>query len=291
MKSEKFPGIFAEIENKREHIIKIFWSAFYFACSYILVTYSCYVVQAANALYLNYDVILSYNGVKISGGDSPWNLKRIAFVFLASPLSGLFFSLLGSLSHANISIKHTHLKLFFFWLCINGFAVFYSYIFTGLLSFGHFSSPYFTGFAAFLSWQYLKQETVMLLLLIFGILVSFYTLTFGVKTFTQSYSGMLLETQKGRIVVLLNILIIPFIVGLALVVAITYPMDFNYLIIRMLCYPLIFTGIFVWVQFNPHVSCFIKKGGMQYRSYLILIILTAALSALAKFILPLQIHF
>lgn len=283
--NQKFPGIFADVEYKAEHLTKIMWSAFYFALSYILLSYLSYAVQAANAALLDYDVLFSYNGVKISGGTSPWSLKRIAVVFLAPPLFGLFTSFAAAIAYNNTTFNYSHLKLLFYWFCINGFALFYSYFFTGIITFGDYNSKYFTGFAAFFAWLHLEKNSVTVLLLMFAVLFGFYSLTFGRKTLSQSYSTELLEREQGRSIVFINVLVLPFIIGTTLILAATYPMDFNYQIIRLFCYPIIFAMIFIWLQVNRHAACIIKKGGIEHKAVYLLVPLILSLLGLSKFIL------
>lgn len=280
--NQQFPGIFADVENKKEHLVKILWSAIYFAFSYILLSYLSYAVQAANAALLDYDVVFSYNGIKISGGSSPWTLKRIAFVFLAPPLFGLFTSIAAAVAYNNTTFTYSHLKLFFYWLCINGFALFYSYFFTGIITFGDYNSKYFTGFAAFFSWLHLEKSSVTVLLLVFAVLFGLYSLTFGRKTLSQSYSTELLEREHGRSIIFINVLVLPFIIGTALILAATYPMDFNYQIIRLFCYPIIFAMIFIWLQANRHTACIIKKRGIKHYPSVWLLVSTAVLILISR---------
>lgn len=283
--NQKFPDIFADVENKAEHLTKIMWSAFYFALSYILLSYLSYAVQALNASLLDYPVLFSFDGIKISEGISPWTLKRIAFVFLAPPLFGLFTSIAAAIAYNNTSFNYSHLKLFFYWLCINGFALFYSYFFTGILSFGTYNSKYFTGFAAFFAWLHLDGGTVAALLIGLATLTAFYALTFGRKTLSQSYSGNLLEHEHGRTVIFINVVVLPFTIGTAFLLAATYPLDFNYQIVRLFCYPIIFAMTFLWLQMNRHAPCVIKKGGIEHRAFYLLLLLCLALFGFVKFIL------
>jgi hypothetical protein len=282
--NQQFPGIFADVENIAEHVTKIMWSAFYFALSYILLSYLSYAVQALNASLLDYPVSFSFDGIKILEGSSPWTLKRIAFIFLAPPLFGLFTSIAATIAYTNTTFTYSHLKLIFYWLCINGFALFYSYFFTGIITFGDYNSKYFTGFAAYFAWLHLEKSTVTGLLFVFAILFSFYALTFGRKTLSQSYSTELLEKEHGRSVIFINVLVLPFIIGTALILAATYPMDFNYQIIRLFCYPIIFAMVFIWLQVNRHAACIIKKGGIEYYHLVWLLASTAVLILISRFL-------
>lgn len=271
--------IFAGVENKREHLVKILWSGFYFALSYIIISYLSYLLQAFNASVLGYDAAFSFDGIKITGGTDPWSLKRVAFVFLTPPLFGILTSIAGSIAFASTNFNKSHLKLFFYWLAMNGFVFFYSYFFTGILSFGLYNSKYFTGFAVFLAWLYLERGTISILLLILAGIFTLYAFVFGTKTLSLNYSTSLYERRYGRSIVFINVVLLPFIVGVSLLTVTTYPMDFNYNIIRLLSYPIIFFIVFIWLKLNLHNFPIIKKEGIAYRSFFLLAMLSGILVA------------
>jgi hypothetical protein len=284
-----FWGLFADVENINQHIIKILWSGFYFALSYILISYSGYAIQSLNAAFLDYNVIFSYDSFQISGGIAPWSVKRIAFVFLAGPIFGLLVSWFAFFICNKIEFKYSHLRLFFFWLSINGFAMFYSYFFTGLLAFGNYYTKYFTGFAAFLAWLYLEKGTITLILLVVTILFTAYPLLYGWLTLSNSYSIELLEEKKGRKNVFINVIVLPFITGIILIVGATYPLDFEYQVVRWMVYPIIFFIIYLWLVSIKHSSAIIKKGGIEYRSPFLLLTISSAFLLFGKYILSLKI--
>lgn len=145
-------SIFTDVEDLPRHTLNIFYSAFYFALTFVFLTYLSYAVVAINASILGYAPYLTFNGVDNLAQTTGWSIKRIAFVYLSAPLSGLAISVLSYYWYVGTNHKKSHLQQLFFWLSLNGFVLFYSYLLTGLLSVGEYSSRYFTGFVAFLSW-------------------------------------------------------------------------------------------------------------------------------------------
>jgi len=283
------PDLYERAENINQPGIKILWSGFYFALSYLLVSYSGYLVQALNASVIGYDVIFSYEGVSISGGTSPWTAKRIAFVFLAPPLHGMLISWIGFALCHTFTFKYSHLRIFFFWLSINGFALFYSYFFTGILAFGNFYTKYFTGFAAFFAWLYLGKGTITFLLLTFTALFTIYPLLFGWLTLSFSHSSELMERKQGRKIIFLNVLVFPFITGIILVFITTYPLDKAFQVVRWLVYPIVFSIIYSWFLSIKHATAIVKKGGIENRSPWLLLLLMVIIILAGRFLLPVKI--
>lgn len=268
----------------------ILWSAFYFALTYILISYSGYLVQSINASVLDYDVKFSYDGVAISGGTSPWTLKRISFVFLASPFLGMLFSMIGFAFCNKLSRNKSHLRIFFFWLSINGFAFFYSYFFTGILAFGNYYTKYFTGFVAFLAWLYLSKGVITFILLTLTALFAIYPVIFGWLTLSVSYSSLLQDRKGGRKIIFRNVIILPYLLGLILIIAATYPLDNVYHLVRWLVYPIIFAVIYLWFTKKKIAAAIVVKGGLANRSQRLLLLLSIMLILAGRFLLPIIIE-
>jgi hypothetical protein len=284
MSSTSSPGLFADVSNPGNHLVKILWSGFYFALAFILINYFHHFITAFCAALLEHDPVFSYNGVKpIAAAASPWTVKRVAFIYLTAPLicllisAGLTFLLYSSYSNS-------HLSLFLFWLGLNAFALFYSYFFTGILGAGKYSSIFYTGFALYLSWFYFSSSTIIVLMVLLIILFSFAALVFVPLAMKYNYSVPLLKTIKGRKIIFVNTVLFPFAVGVALILFISYPLDKAYTIVRIASIAVILFMLFLgMLRINKKSSAIIQKGGIRYMSPLLLVTGILILTVIVKY--------
>lgn len=278
------PGLFADVSNPGNHLVKILWSGFYFALAFILINYFHHFITAFCAMLLEHSAIFSYDGVEpIQAAASPWTIKRVAFIYLMAPLLCLLIS--GGLSLLlYTSYSNSHLSLFIFWLALNAFALFYSYFFTGILGSGKYTSIFYTGFSLFLSWYYLSSSTITVLMVLLIILFSFAALVFVPLAMKYNYSVPLLKTINGRKMIFINTVLFPFTVGTVLILFITYPLDKAYTIVRIASIAVILFMLFLgMLRINKKSSAIIQQGGIRYVSPLILVAGILILTVLVKY--------
>lgn len=284
-------NIFTDVEDLPKHFLNILYSAFYFALTFVLLTYLSYAFVAINAKILGYSPYLTLNGVDNLAQTFGWSIKRIAFVYLAAPFSGLAISILSYYLYIGTDHKKSHLQQFFFWLSLNGFVLFYSYLLTGLLSVGNYSSRYFTGFVAFFSWLEWGNVAIYGILILLLIVFVFYAHRYAWPILKSSYSTRLLKRTNGRTLVFFNLVVLPFLFGAVIVFAATFPMDFMYQIVRLFSYGIVFL-IMMWSisDRNQKVGK-IKKGGIKYLPPYLLLIFVGALVVLCRLVLSHQFRF
>lgn len=287
----KLSNVFTDVEDLPRHLVNILYSAFYFALSFILLTYLSYAIVAINAKILGYSPYLTFNGVDNLAQTTGWSIKRIAFVYLSAPLSGLVISILSYYWYVGTDHKKSHLQQFFFWLSLNGFVLFYSYIITGLLSVGNYSSRYFTGFVAFFSWLEWSDAAIYGVQLAMLVLFVFYANRYAWPILKSSYSRQLLSRSNGRTLIFTNLVVLPFAFGSVMVFAATFPMDFMYQIVRLFSYAMVFL-IMLWSVSNRTKQVGrIQKGGMRYFSPLWLLALLGGLILISRFLLTYEVKF
>ncbi|MGE0635876.1 MAG: hypothetical protein AB7G44_01175 [Bacteroidia bacterium] len=280
------PGLFADVSNPGNHLVKILWSGFYFALAFILINYFHHFITAFCAALLEHDPVFSYNGVKpIAAAASPWTLKRVAFIYLTAPLICLLISA-GLTLLLYTSYSNSHLSLFLFWLALNAFGLFYSYFFTGILGSGKYTSIFYTGFSLFLSWLYLSSATITVLMVLFIILFSFAALAFVPIAMRYNYSVPLIKTRTGRKMIFINTVLFPFAAGTILMLLITYPLDKAYTIVRIAGISVILLMMFLgMLRINKKSSAIIQKGGIRYASPLLLVAGILMLTVTVKYVL------
>jgi len=278
-------NIFTDVENPRQHLINIFYSAFYFALTFILLNYFGYLVLALNAKILDYQPVFSYNGIENLTNTYGWSTKRIAFVYLSSPIVGFLISFFAYYWYIGTDHHKPHLQQFFFWLSINGFVMFYSYLITGLFAVGNYSSKFFTGFVSFFSWLNWDDSMIFFALLVSAIGLLFYSLRFGRPVLKSSYSKNLLKKRNGRKLVFVNVVLLPFGIGCIFLLASIFPMDLIYTLVRLACYPLVFLIIYWRITNRRKKVGRILKGGLSYRSPVVLLLLLAILIAISRTLL------
>jgi len=272
-------GVFVGIENRNEHLRKIGYSAVYFAITFILLNYTSHAWSTANAWDLGFRPTFSYNGMQVLAGQDGWNLNRIAWVYLAPPLWGLLISILSLASFVSIDGKHVHTRTLLFWLAVNGYLLYFSYVITGLLSGQDYGSKLFTGFVAFYSWLLWSPAKIYGVLIVQAILSLIVTLVFSKGILQLNYSRLSASRKRGKPIVFLNVFAFPIMAGCLLIALTTFPMDFRYQFIRMVC--LVLVGIVAGLGMAMHKAKHIQivKGGLKPVPKAGLIILTTLILA------------
>ena len=284
-------NLLADVDNPSEHLVKILYSSFYFAFTSILLTYLGYLALALNAAYLGYEPSLSFDGVEGLTDTRGWSVKRIAFVYLAPPLIGLLASIFGHYKYSVTDHKKSHWQNFYFWLSVNGFVLFYSYLASGLIAVGNFNSKYFVGFVSFFSWLKWDNKLITAVLLLLCLAFAFYARRYGWPVTKSFYSRKLLKKRVGRNIMFVNIVVLPWLIGTLLVSAATFPMDLLFFAIRTCCYVVVFLMILWRINNKRKKVGKIIRGGMTYRSPLLWLVLVAFLVVLSRTLLTKGIHF
>ena len=193
------------------------WSALYFAITFILLNYTSHFWSSINAWQIGFNPSFSYNGMDRILPSAGWSAKRIAFVYLAPPLWGLFSSAVGYIGFSKTSGLKTHLRTFFFWHSFNGFLLYFSYLITGILSGVDYASDFFTGFAGFYTWLEWPKSTIIGIIvfqIITGLALS---LIFPPLILKLNHSRKINLQRSGKWIVLVNVFLIPTLLGSMLV--------------------------------------------------------------------------
>ena len=281
--------IFKGVEDRNEHFRKIGYSAFYFAASFILLAYTSYAWSASNAWDIGLFPKFSYDGMDSLVGTSGWSINKIAWVYLAPPLWGLIISVFALIAFSAIEGRNVHIRTILFWLSVNGFLLYFSYVVMGIISGQDYGSKLFTGFVAFYSWM-LWSKAKIYGILIFQLLLSMaYALLFSKGVLQLNYSRILASKSNGKPIVFFNVFVLPVSLGFVLIAIATFPMDFKYQLIRMgSLLPIgIVTVLGLSLHKAKHIS--IVKGGLKPVPFSGLIILVTLL-LLSRFWLQLHVN-
>ncbi|MCF8463984.1 MAG: hypothetical protein K9G41_04045 [Flavobacteriales bacterium] len=196
-------------------------------------------------------------------GTTGWSPKRIAFIYLMPAATGILALIIGFIALRIARTKQVHLRTFMFWLSLNGLLMYMSYIATGYLSGVNFNSKFFTGFVGLYAWLFWKDITIYGVLLLQVLLCIPVLLYFGRLVLSLNYSSSLLKQKNGKFIIWINIVFIPFLIGVLIVIAATFPMEFGYQLVRILSFlPIAFiVAIGTQLFSTKHIS--IIKGGMK----------------------------
>lgn len=284
-----FPELFREIEDLRAYRQKLSTSAIYFAVTFIIVSYSAHAWSASNAWDFGYRPSFSYDGMDNLVATSGWTVKKVAWVYLAPPIWGIVVAVLGMIGHRAVDSRKTHLQTFLFWLSINGFLLYLSYVSTGILSGQNYSSKFFTGFAGFfgwLEWGQLKSTSLLIVLLIVSLS---FALIYSKPVLQLNFSRYLATRKQGKLIIFVHIVFFPFLIGCLLVALSTFPMDLNYQVVRMATYLIVFLVILLGMNLHKAKHITIVKGGLKPLSPTVISILVVVL-ILSRFVLEMKIE-
>ncbi len=275
----QFPKFYTGVENRDEHLRKIGYSTFYFAATFIFVHYLGHAISTANAWDLGHRPLFSYDRMDNLAGTTNWTVARIAWVYLAPPLWGLLLSILSLIAFRLTQGKQTHVKTLLFWLSINGFLMYFSYLVTGILSGQDYSSTMFTGFASYYGWLEWSSAKIYGILSIQMIVSLPFAILFSKGVLQLNYSRLLAAKNNGKTLIFLTVVILPFFIGSLLIAVTTFPMDMGYQAVRLLCFIPIFIVMFLGMGFHRAKHISIVKGGLRPVPLIGLILLIALLLA------------
>ena len=212
-------------------------------------------------------------------GTVNWTVNKVAMVYLAPPIWGLVVSVLAIIAYRMTEGKQTHLKTLFYWLGLNGYLLYFSYLVTGILSGQDYSSTMFTGFASYYAWLEWGAGKIYGIIAVQMLLSLPYVVFFSKGVLQLNYSRLLAAKNNGKSVIFLNVIVAPFFIGAALIILTTFPMDAGYQVVRLLCYLPIFIIIFLGMGFYRAKHISIVRGGLKPVSLVAISILIALLLA------------
>jgi len=174
---------------------KLLYSSIYFTLAYIAVTYTGHAWTTANAWSLGYDPLFSFDGMDTLRHTTGWTATKIAWVYLASPLWGLFISVLWLLIFHRVLPRYTHLRTLLLWLSIHGFLHYFSFILTGLFYGEDITSTFYTGFVAYYKWLHWDCTQINGTLVLLGLISLPYTFLYSKPIMRLSHSKRLSVTN------------------------------------------------------------------------------------------------
>lgn len=269
--------IFKGVENRNEHYRKIGYSAFYFAATFIFLSYTSHAWSASNAWDIGLRPLFSYDGMENLAGTGGWSVYRIAWVYLAPPIWGLVVSLFSLVAFTAIEGRNVHLRTLLFWLAFNGYLLYLSYVVMGIISGQDYGSKLFTGFVAYYSWLLWTKGKIYGIMIIQLILSLFFSLVFSKGVLQLNYSRLIASKSNGKPVVFFNVFVLPITLGIALIALTTFPMDFRYQIIRMATLMPVALIVLLGLALHKAKHIQIVKGGLKPVPLVGLIVLVALL--------------
>ncbi|MCB0754748.1 MAG: hypothetical protein KDB98_04090 [Flavobacteriales bacterium] len=281
--------IFIGIENRNEHFRKIGYSAIYFAATFIFLSYTSHAWSTSNAWDIGLRPLFSYDGMESLAGTGGWSVYRIAWVYLAPPIWGLVVSIFSLVAFTAIEGRNVHLRTILFWLAVNGFLLYLSYVIMGIISGQDYGSKLFTGFVAYYSWLLWSKGKIYGILIVQLIISLAYPMLFSKGILQLNYSRLLASKSNGKPIVFLNVFVLPATLGLILVAVATFPMDFRYQVIRMgILMPVALISLLgLALHKAKHIQ--IVKGGLKPVPLVGLIVLVVLL-ILSRFWLQLHVE-
>ncbi len=280
--------VFFSIENRKEHLLNLFTSSLYFAITFIALHYIGHAWSTSNAHLEGYTPLFSYNGMDSLLGTTGWSARKIGFIFLMPPLTGIIALIVGLISLRLARIKHVHFRTFMFWLSLNGLLMYTSYVTTAYLSGINFNSKFFTGFVSLYAWFFWEDITIYGVLFAQTLVCIPILLYFGKLILSLNYSNSLLKQKNGRIIIWINVVVIPFAIGVVIVGAATIPMDFGYQLARIATFFPMSVIMVAGMHLFSTKNIVIIRGGMNGVSTAILITATVLLIVLTRTVLSMS---
>lgn len=273
----QFPSLFTGTENREEHILKIGYSAFYFAVTFVFLHYTGHAWSAANAWDVGYHPLFNYDRMDSLAAAVNWTANKVGWVYLAPPVWGLVISVASIIAFRFTEGTQTHFKTLFYWMAINGYLLYFSYLITGILSGQDYSSTMFTGFASYYGWLEWSSAKIYGILTIQMIISLPYAIFFSKGVLQLNFSRLLAAKPNGKPIIFMYVVVLPYIFGSILIVLTTFPLDAGYQVVRILCYIPVLIVAFLGMGFYRAKHISIVKGGLRPVSLIALVVLVVLL--------------
>lgn len=267
---------------------KVVGSGIYLAIAWVLMNYLSSGVSALFAWSLDFTPHFSLNGLSSLAGTSGWCGTYVAMVFATAPIFAIAVSLVAWIAFSLASPFQTHFRTFLFWLAVVGFIIYYGHIVAGLIYLATGIPRLFMGFVAMYTWARWETETITAVLIIQAALSLIWPLLLVPRTAEFSPSTLLLDpTNQSRL--FLFVFATPLLVGSALMLAASFPLNLHYLVIQLfVCSIVAAIGYMGFLIFqNPTLQ--VVKGGLTARSSVFYIALIVGLIAFARLALSIPI--
>ena len=126
-----------------------------------------------------------------------------------------------------------------------------------------YGSKLFTGFVSYYSWVKFGRAEIFGLLTIQLIFSLAYGLLFSRPVLQLNHSRLLAAKNNGKPVIFLSVVIVPYLIGVALVALTTFPMDATYQVIRIFTFLPVFLVAFLGMSLYKAKYINIAKGGLR----------------------------
>jgi hypothetical protein len=193
---------------------RVFTSAFIFICAFIISYCLFQILIGIGALLLKYGAKISYNVVALTPNDwRYWNLKRVTAVHFTPPVICLIlgFRILTALKRTKTTVSIYRLFAFWFSICLVN-VVLASLLFAPL-GIGQEVPSLYRTFAIIGSWMHL-DIAIACVFSIIGITGSIlWGLFIRNEVLRYSYSGKLLGKPNGRHSMVVQVYLLPVLLG------------------------------------------------------------------------------
>lgn len=256
-------SVFSNVESRSAQVVKWFYSGVYCAFTFIVLHYLGYAISYANAHYLGFEPAFSFEGLSSLRHTSGWGPRSIAFVYLAPAAFGFGVSALALFAAFQLSTLRTHLRNFMFWLALNAYLLFYSFFFFGLIGVEHRLTDFYGSYAAVFDWLYWSHGSSYGVLAASSVVFLVVGLLFAPLILSFNHSQAITLHKRANSVIFSNIVLIPFLIGMMIVLVASFPMDVELLGVRVIsAVPLLLVS-FLSMRLIPDGNVLIVRGGLS----------------------------
>jgi hypothetical protein len=208
--------LFSDNKDRIARFIRILLnSTVLFLLSYLFIYLAAQAITVGAALLFHYPTIVYYYEVYFNIGIEDWYHDSVKTIYSAGPVFSLLISIASLIIYNRIKESVFLFKLFFLWCFLHGFSMFFGAILVGSL--------FETGIGHVISWMYVMDTGKLLysiislfMLVVAGMLVIRPFLISG-NTYYQKV------TQHNRRAFIWAQVILPYFIGVALLMALRLP--------------------------------------------------------------------
>jgi hypothetical protein len=216
--------------NARKVVKALSWpellgSAFLFAAVYLLLYLAYNAATAAAASYFGLDPVLRLRGVSYSNSGL-WYPHAVKRTFLVGIVFMAFVAMLSYTLYAMFRKKLIFIRLFMLWASAVSIGM-VSQRMVGVLFSGSFEfrklGDLGMELAVYGAYMYYKPTTYWVIALVGLLLTGVSGFALGKPFLQTAWSSELIGSENNRLVFLRNQIMLPFLIGCGIVVAITFP--------------------------------------------------------------------
>ena len=205
-------------------LFRILNSAFCFASVYLALHYLHWVIVAVSGTAFDLNAFLYYHGVKFLMNGHPWDKEMVVLTYVGAPIIMLALGLFAMATYSRTKYLASIANVFLLWTYVIGVGFFLSQAAISSVGVNAQLSAFYIDWAPVFVWLNVPAIAVYALNIPFVFLMFYFGANTSMPFMRLAYSSTKINKVERRQKYFAETVILPFIIGALLVLAVGFPM-------------------------------------------------------------------